>query len=243
MSTFKQLTYMVMDELKISSDDSIFTEDHIIFLLSKYRAFILKQRYSDIKKSVPQSNYQTICLDLVKVPAISGEPCTGATYLKSTAQVPNTLNIGNPNVYPMDFYQGTITYISRERMKYVGYNKYLQNIIYCSLGPDNYLYFNSPNPQFKYLEKVRFTGIFEDIEQASNLECTTNGEEICDIMDREFPIEDALIPVIIEMVVKELKPAEYSPKDIENNAADDLADLMSFIRRNSKSNLQKQIEG
>ena len=42
MSTFKQLTYLVLDELKISSDDSTFNENHIVFLLSKYRAFLLK---------------------------------------------------------------------------------------------------------------------------------------------------------------------------------------------------------
>nr|DAU83961.1 MAG TPA: Structural protein [Crassvirales sp.] len=50
MSTYREIVFMIMDELKLSSDDSYFTEDHIIFLASKYRAFLLKQRYSDIKK-------------------------------------------------------------------------------------------------------------------------------------------------------------------------------------------------
>ena len=45
MSTYKELTYMVLDELKLSSDDAQFTEDHVMFLLNKYWAFILKQRY------------------------------------------------------------------------------------------------------------------------------------------------------------------------------------------------------
>ena len=40
MRTYRQLIYLVLDELKLMSDDSSFTEDHIIFLLSKYRAFI-----------------------------------------------------------------------------------------------------------------------------------------------------------------------------------------------------------
>ena len=72
MSTYRELVYMVLDELKGISDDFTYTEDHIIFLLNKYRAFILKQRYSDVKKFIPESNYQTICLDLIQVPAISG---------------------------------------------------------------------------------------------------------------------------------------------------------------------------
>ena len=64
MSTYKHLVYLVLDELKLMSDDSFFTEDHVIFLLNKYRAFLLKQRYSDIRKEIPTSNYQTLCLEL-----------------------------------------------------------------------------------------------------------------------------------------------------------------------------------
>lgn len=224
MSTYRELTYMVLDKLKLSSDDAYFTEDHVMFLLDNYRTFLLKQRYSDIKKYIPESNYQTICLDLIEVPAICGEPCEGSTYLRSKEKVPFLMQIGTPRVYPIDYYQGEITYVSRDRMRYVGYNKYLQNIIYCSLGPDNYLYFKSSNPQYLYLEKVRFTGIFQNSIEASNLQCPNDsGETVCDPMDRVFPIESSLIPPLIELIVKELGDSIYRPNDGENNAEDDLA--------------------
>ena len=228
MSTFKELIYLVLDELKGMSDDFDFTEDHVHYLLTKYRAFLLKQRYSDIKKQIPESNYQTICLDLINVPAISGEPCTGGVYLRSKQKVPFLMQIGTPRVYPIDYYQGEITYVSRDRMRYVGYNKFLQNIIYCSIGPDNYLYFKSSNPQYLYLEKVKFTGIFQDSMQASNLQCPdNNGETVCDPIDRTFPIEDALVPPLIELVVKELAGSAYKPDDEANNAKDDLANKLT----------------
>ena len=223
MSTYREIVYSVLDEIKSTNDDSFFTEDHVIFLLNKYRTFLIKQRYSDIKKQIPESNYQTICLDLIEVPAISGEPCEGGSYLRSKEKIPFLMKIGTPRVYPIDYYQGEITYVSRERMRYIGYNKYLQNIIYCSLGPDNYLYFKSFNPQYLYLEKVRMTGIFEDPKAASELQCPNeNGDIVCDILDREFPIESALVPPLIELVVKELLGAEYIKRDEENNAKDDL---------------------
>lgn len=226
MSTYKELVYMVLDELKLYSDDALYTEDHVIFLLGKHRTFLLKQRYSDIKKQIPESNYQTICLDLIEVPAISGEPCEGGIYLRSKEKVPFLMKIGIPRVYSVDYYQGEITYVSRDRMKYVGYNKYLQNIIYASIGPDNYLYLKSFNPQYLYLEKVRMTGIFEDPKAASELQCPDeNGDTTCDILDMTFPIEDALIPPMIELIVKELLGAEYRPKDNENNSTDDLSDV------------------
>lgn len=221
--TWREVIYMALDELKGMSDDFTFNENHVAFLCNKYRAFLLKQRYfADIKKAIAESNYQTLCLDLIEVPAISGEPCEGGNYLRSKEKIPNTMILGNPRVYPIDFYQGNITYISRDRMRFIGYNKWMQDIIYCSIAPDHYLYFKSSNPQFLYLEKVKFSAIFEDAEKASELSCEES--EICDILEKTFPIEEALVPPLIELVVNELK-AEYNPSDERNNANDDLDEV------------------
>lgn len=218
--TYREIIYIILDQLKNTSDDSLFTEDHISFLADKYRTLLLKQRYSDIKKQIPESNYQTICLDLIKVPAIDNYSC-GGYYLRSKEKIPYLMKIGNPVVYPTDYYQGNITYISRDRMRYVGNNKYLQNIIYTSLGPDNYLYFKSSNPQFLYLEKVRMAGIFENPKQASNLQCPdAEGNTICDPFDITFPLEEALVPQLIELIVKELAGTKYMVEDKVNDADD-----------------------
>lgn len=222
--TYRELVYLILDEIKLNTDDAQFTEDHIVFLLNKYRAFILKQRYTDVKKYIPESNYQEICIDLIQTPAISGEPCEGGTYLRSKIKIPYLIKIGNPMLYPIDYYQGDITYVSRERMRYVGHNKYLQNIIYASLGPDGYLYFKSSNPQYLYLEKVKMLGIFEDPKEAINLQCSGEEEtKSCDILDYTFPIEEALVPPIVELILKELVNAEYRPEDKQNNADDELS--------------------
>lgn len=240
--TYREVTYLILDLLKQSSDDSYYTQEHILFLVSKIRSAILKQTYSNIKKEIPESNYQTICLDLIEVPAIAGEPCEGGSYLRSQQEIPSTLTIGNTQIYPVDYYQGEITFVPRERMRYVGHNKWLQNIIYASLGPDSHLYFKSSNPQYLYLKKAKMTGIFEDTDKAAELECSSEEGEVCDIMDKKFPLEEGLVASVIELTVKYLNGAAYKPKDSTNNAADDLSDIMTFIRRNMKSNLQKQIE-
>ena len=223
MSTYGQIVYMVLDQLKLLSDDASYTEEHVLSLVSNYRGFLLKQRYSDIKKQIPESNYQTICLDLIEVPAISGEPCEGGSYLRSKEKIPTLMQIGNPIIYPSDYYQGNITYVSRERMRYVGHNRFLQNIIYASLGPDGYLYFKSNNPQYLYMEQAKMTGIFENPEEVAKLSCEDNEEESCDILDKDFPLEEALVPVLIELCVKELSGAVYRPEDNRNNASDDLS--------------------
>lgn len=221
MSTYREIVYMINDELKLSSDDAYFTEDHIIYLTSKYRAFLLKQRYSDIKKFIPESNFSTICLDLIEVPAISGEVCEGGVYLRSKNKIPYMMGIKQPRVYPVDYYQGEITYVNRDRMKYVGYNKYLNNIIYCSLAPDNYLYFKSSNPQYLYLEKVRITALFENAEETFGLQCDENGK-ICELLDAEFPLEASLVPILISLVVQELSKPREIDEDKTNDANDNL---------------------
>ena len=220
--TYREIVYACLDILKLTSDDSLYTEEHIIFLANKARTLLLKQRYSDIKKRIPESNYQTICLDLEKVQNIQDLSCQGSS-LRTVQEVPYLMKIGNPKVYPQNYYLGEITYISRERMRYVGYNKYLQNIIYCSLAPDNHLYFKSSNPQHLYLKKVQVTGIFEDIQNASQLECNNDSSQCQDLLDKTFPLEEGLVQPLIEIVVKQLGPSVDLPQDQENNAQDDLA--------------------
>ena len=231
MSTYRELVYMVLDELKFHSDDSSFTEEHVLFLLDKYRALLLAQRYKDIRKEIPESNYQTICLDLEQVNAIDGQPCTGADYMKSLQEIPNMMQVGKQKISSLDYFQGNFSYTNNERFKYVGKNKYLKNQIYGTIAPDSHLYLKSSNPQIYYLEKVKVTGIFEDSAKAAQLQCPdANGDKPCDIMDMEFPIEEALIPPMIELIVKELGGQKYQSEDTSNNANDDLSDLASFIR-------------
>lgn len=226
---------MVLDELKIVSDDSHFQEEHVLFLLDKYRSLLLAQRYKDVRKEIPESNYQTICVDLKQVNAIDGTPCTGADYMKSLQEIPNMMQVGKQKISSLDYFQGNFAYTNNERFKYVGNNKYLKNQIYGTIAPDNHLYLKSSNPQMYYLEKIKVTGIFEDSSKAAELQCpNASGEKPCDVMDMEFPIEEALIPPMIELIVKELSGHAYQPADNENNATDDLDRLASYIARNMK---------
>ena len=243
-----ELVYSILDLAKAgASDDSYLTEEHVIFLCKKYRSFLIKKEQDREKGSqdvASEFEYQQICLDLEKVPAIDGEPCTGGYYLRTTQKIPKILEGTQPRVYPIDYYQGiNISYVSRDRMRYIGTNPYLQNIIYTSIGPDLHLYLNSSNPQFTYLKKLRMSAIFEDIEEAAGLLCDNEGEaQSCDVLDMEFPIREYLVPSLIELVVKDITGASYKPKDTSNNASDDLSDLATFLRRNVKSSLQKAIE-
>ena len=224
-----EIVYAILDLAKAAtSDDSFFTEDHVIFLAKKYRSFLIKKERDKEKAAqdvASEFEQQQICLDLEKIAAIDGEPCTGGYYLRTTKPLPKIMDGNMPVVYPIDYYQGiTISFVSRDRMRYIGSNPYLKNIIYASIGPDLHLYLNSSNSQFLYLKKLRMAAVFEDFEEASGLLCDGDGNSTaCNTLDMDFPIRDYLVPPLIELVVKELTGAVYKPEDVKNNAKDDLS--------------------
>ena len=227
MATYGQIVYSVLDLMKARSDDSYYTEEHVIFLASKMRALLLERKYKNTRNSVYQpvseENMQTICVDLEPAEIIP-DGCTG-TWLKSTVQIPDTLGSGEPKITTAsDVLHSMVTYIPIERMPYVGYNKWLKNIIYAARSSDGYLYMRSENAQFLYLEKARMKAAFADAEKASELVCDEGSGAKCDILQQEFPLESSLIPSCIEMVFQELSGSRYAPEDKNNNAKDDFSD-------------------
>lgn len=228
MTTFGQIVYMVLDLLKERADDAYYTEEHIIFLASKMRALLLERKYKGSRNGVfsPMSdeNKQEICID-VEPTSLLPDGCSGL-WLRSIQEIPDTLNAEDPNIYSVsDMYHGMVTFIPPERMPYVGYNKWLQNIIYASRSNDGHLYLTSSNPQAAYLRKVKMGAIFADPTDAAKLSCNNeDGLAGCDILKENFPLESALIPSCIELVVQEITGSRYAPEDKVNDAKDGLGD-------------------
>ena len=242
MALLREIVYYCLDAVKSSNGDSDVTEEHVIFLANHYRLFLIEQKKKkEGVSSLSSSNEQTICLDLEKADAIPGLDYCNDTYLRSIQEIPELINEESVKVNLSDYFNIMTAFVTKDRFKYVGHNKYLRNIIYCTLGPDNHIYFNGSNPQFLYLKKAQLTGIFEDASKAAELACDKEGNK-CDSLDSEFPIEADLLPQMLELIVKELLGVNYRPKDTFNSSTDELANLASFLKKNMKSGFQKQIE-
>lgn len=225
MNTFRQIVYLVLDELKLTSDDAKFNEQHVMYLMNKYRAFLLKQRYADIKKQIPESNFQTISLTMEEVPAMSGIPYESGYFAKSTEKIPNVMRIYSPRVYSDHYYNDQICYVTRDRMRFTDYNKFISKIIYTSIAPDNYLYIKYFTENLP-VASVKMTAIFFDAELPYQ-DTFCNPEDIkMDTMDYEFPLEDALIPPLIELICKELGSTIYNPEDKQNDSNDGLSETV-----------------
>ena len=222
----KEIVYMILDELKMASDDSFFNEDHIIFLCKKYRSLLIKKEQDKNKIIGDISSdfeIQEICLDLEEIDAFGGV-CWDAPKLRTTKPIPKILDGYKPRVHLEDYYyKDALTFVSRDKMKSVGNNPYLKNLIYASIGPDLHLYLTSSNLQFIHLKKLRISAIFEDFDLAAEYLCDRTEGESCDILEADFPLRDYLVPPLVELVVRELSGLKYQPRDEKNNANDDLS--------------------
>lgn len=248
--TYREVIYMVNDLCKQFSDDASYTEDHILFLINKYRGALLQQ-YLSVKKQVPHSNYQTITIELNCNVSVK----SNTVQFTSTKQIPYLLSIGNPSVYTHDYYEdaffnqfvGPINLISRERLRYVGYRSRLKNQLYAALNPQtNKLevkVHQALAPMVKdYIDQMKgvvsfeviLTGVFEDAWAVTQYQSGS--------IDSEFPLESALLPNLLQAVLKDILGGAYRPKDGSNDANDDLANLAYFIQKNAKSALAKQLD-
>lgn len=231
MNTYSEMIYMVRDLLKISSDDSYITSQHILFLLEKFRAYVLKSKYEEEdEESIPDTNKSEITVQLELTsenPGYSGIP-----LLRSTEPIPsdtifdyitvrtNKLT-GNPN----------IVYVPFERFTYTGNNKYLKNIIYWTIDEDNYILVKSCNPRFEYIREFKIEGVFESPLKIAEKDCACKGLEI-NYDDVDFCLEDSLTQLVVDYVVRTFQNSIYKPQDELNNTNDDLAGLS--VRRPSE---------
>lgn len=246
MATFGEIIYSVLDLLKLSSDDAYYTEEHILFLAKKMRALLLERKYKGSRNgtfnAMSEENKQQICLQLKRADMLSSG-CAG-DWLVSTATIPSLLDVSaGVTCTGHDLLFTNVTFISPERMPYVGYNKWLQNIIYAARSIDGHLYLRSNNPQFIFLEQAGLTGVFSDPEEAAKLshEACITGK--CDILEQRFPLEAALVPNCIELIVQELNGSRFAPEDKHNNAKDDLGDIGLARRNTAPVESQERQEG
>lgn len=239
MQTYRECVYMVFDELKLDSDDSRIEVEHIIFLLNKYRAILAKQRYGGTKRDVPLEYYQIWDLGYLDLSVNNTDVRRTFSFNKP---VPSILNLHgilletsiSYNTAPIeeeciidgtpvfiynqssDFVENNIdvNFINPDRFKYLGYNKWLTSQPYATIGYDHKLYISS-TADFLNGKRFRIQGIFEN---PTDFQESTDGK-----LDMYFPVEQALVQPIIDLIVKELGNVLYLPKDGENNSSDDIS--------------------
>ena len=237
MTTYREAIYMCLDLLKGTSDDFSYTEDHIAYLLDKFRALLLKQRYgADPKKHIPYGNYQTLKIE--KKNHTNDEQFY--PFVTFDTKVPFMLQLGIPRLYYENdvnrYYETKWEYVSRERFPFVGNNKFLKNITYFTIDDFNnvlihndkekyWLIFGGSNVVYKGPNKFNLVGVFENPRDII-------GE---DYLDANIPIEETLVTTLIGMVVESLAKVITAPSDTINNGTDENASMPTTMQKGKNS--------
>lgn len=236
MSTYRELIYMVLDKVKESTDDSYFKVEHVAFLLDKYRPFLLKQRYSDIRKSISQNNYSNFTMTFTETDGDNFDIgythllTTSGKVLVSNTEMPRLIGF-NEEIEEFKLYnygtnltgdkqfKGDFSIVSPERFKYAGSNKWLRKFVYATIGPDYKVYLKITDSTLILPETLLVQAIVENPKK----EVSRILPIITNYLDMTYPIEDALVPPLLELVVKDLTTSVYRPEDNVNNNEDDLS--------------------
>lgn len=220
MTTYREIIYLILDLVKGTSDDFSLNENHISFLLNKYKGYLLSQKYAKDLSKIDPANFQTICINLIN------ESDCDEVVLKSTKTIPNYL--GDITAYAgMD----RLERIENTRFKYVGVGKFGKRTKYFTIMPNRELYIKSKNSQLQYLKKIELSGVFVDeIPEEMNCNKASDNNNQCyqDPLDSPFVIEPGLIVSLIQAVLNDIMQAAYRPVDGMNNGRDDLPDIYSL---------------
>ena len=209
MSTYREVIYMVLDQVKMKVDDNHLEPDHIVSIINKYRASLLKNKYGgQVKKVIPPAYYQTLTIEV--------DPNTK----KSLRKLPKLLDIDGMNfttsidaVNVLNTFK--ITLVSPDRFQYLGHNRYLSTILYGTITLDNYF-------------KVRYSGTIPSTFLISGLLenpmdiIEFSGLEIADPLDLEFPMDEGLMMDLMAATLKEVAGIRIFPEIDKNNAREEL---------------------
>lgn len=240
MKTYREMIYMIFDEAKIVSDDSVWEVDHIVFMLNKYRSMLFKQRFIDKKRNIPNQFYQRLNIDL-------DANYYGEYMFKSKKRIPDAISNGDIFLYtflhPNKIQSYDINFIHPRRFKNVGFNKYLINQVYATIDLDNYLYVKYSNRSIAASEIVdelsenqitdesevqlsseseKYTFYYFDCILDNPIDAIAFNNSSADYMDMEFPSDETTNQTIIDLCLKELVAINHQPSDKINNASDDI---------------------
>lgn len=214
-----------ISEIGPLSDENVYSNRELYFLLLRYRAAIIAQKIRERGWNLNRHNFQTIgCIPLDRT---TPEECPCAPegekeFRKTRFVVPkpignyvSVISIGNHISY--DFIQwDAIQDLRNSRFK-AERDRPFYTIKTSKDGTYLYLYND------KHGDTITVTGIFENPLEVQNFpDCETGKTDPCfNPMDQEFIIDPELLPVVYSMLLTAKFKFKQPIQDLANNDTDD----------------------
>lgn len=211
---------MLREAIKAYSDDS-YEDDYLYDLFKSYRALFLK-RTSEVVNAF--TYWQTICMPLIR-DTYHDCDCidAGCLVLKSQYKIPRVIN-KRKDLLEIRTLDGILVpmFTPDEMRTTVRYSPVLKGRLGYYIENSKLIVWNSST-----LEVILVKGVFEDPVSLRDIpKCDNNGNVIgeCayDPLVDELPVEDAMVPVIIEACLESLFKTLQVPEDRRNDGVSDI---------------------
>lgn len=222
-----EITYDVREAIKEFTDDTELDDRYIIYLYNIKRAKYLRQDLNNYQKTTDNSIKQTFC---VEVESVNSNEC-GISYncdtlLRTKVVIPTPIELSSKvaitSVKGTGKLSNPFNFISREKANFIEGATY-SNSIYTFLDTDGYLYLYSSSSDYKLLECITVTGVFEDPLDLSNFKdcCDCETSNACfDKENSEYPLQPHYIDLIRKEIISELIQEKQIKEDKVNDATD-----------------------
>jgi len=220
MATLNEITYSTLETVKGSgrySDDSQITIPHIEFIAINNRAFLIRNDQSK-GRSLSDNIIQTLsCVPVTQID-VSLCPCrvsTDCTIMRTTNKIPRPLELHQKDlitkVSGVDVTSKGWSIISFSRASVAGTNKMTKDNTKVFFH-NGYIYLLNPPAGLKY---ISIDMVAEDPREAAMV--SNCAGEPCYTSDSRFPISNYMIPLLKEMILKELQIETQSPVDYKGD--------------------------
>lgn len=105
------------------------------------------------------------------------------------------------DIFTMDYYNIEYSYVGNDRFRYIADGGFNKNIVYATINPSRSLMLKSAANVERNILKVSMKAIFVNPGEA--FEFTINKPIGVAFEETEYPIDERMVPLIIELILKE----------------------------------------
>lgn len=226
MAKTSEIIYDIREILNEYSDDSNYSDEHILYLYNLKREKALRQLYDDKSRNFDKIVQQSLCLTLNEIDKGLCGITVDCSVLRSTQTLPKLLAVRNRDT----LLSVTASVMLSKSFKIIDYfqadlilSRPYSNGIYVTFDTEGYLYLFSKTPEHKLINSVFITGVFSNPSELENYNNSCSCETIvesCFTVDSEYPAPAYIIDMARDEIIKLLLIKEQSKLDEQNNSSD-----------------------
>lgn len=218
--TANEIIYEIYEDLNINSDDTNVDKRLILQKINTQRELWITNEMNKNFRMIPPALIQDIgCIPLEQV---SSEDCcetqSDCFFMRTSIEIPAPINLHRELMFtrigPRDKKQKEFTFISYDRVPYVGFGRFNHSGVY-SFWLNNRVYLMSRNDSIVLFEGINVMGVFPEPENVVNLGLCE--DEPCWTFDSQYPIYRKLWAYMKPQIVQELLPKMTIPQDNVND--------------------------